>query len=615
MDESKNQLIQSNNDVLWFNGSPLALCSTSIFKKDSSDELFSSVKFLNVQPETVTAVTVDIICYGIIKNEIDRIVDYTFTDLHATRNEYFASFTEIPLPNRETMSVGILLKSVTAGNGQIWLNSDSEKFNIKLTDNSIYTFLGKYYTTFEKECKKTDISTDKLVYAPKFSDYYWQCACGTLNWPVEDKCFECGVSKEWLKKYTDTATLQELAPPTPVKSNVSSEFKNSPTGLNSSRTVNDKQRQAENERIYAKELKKKKSSKKITAFTAVLVAIVALAFGVYYFILPANNYYSAKSLIENGEYDKAIEAFETLGDYSDSKEQIKIAKYKKAESLEANNDIEAAAEIFKELGDYSDSSAKYSSIEYRIAEDYYDSGEYLKAREILLLLGDYEDAQANADRCADNIYNNANQLYNEHKYHEAYTEYTQLGDYKDAPERANEALKMYADTQYNSRNYVEAIKIYQQLSGYDHVDITLSKLSNLIQVLSTSLQSSESSSVWISAPQMCASCHTSSLVYSFSFSGDGKFEFTLSCEQEGEAFPQKREMHGQYKIEDNKIYRLNYQGSKVEWIPFITIENISPESSVSGKNTKMVITDPFVNNPNKTLTLYGNVVDEKSSTL
>lgn len=615
MDESKNQLIQSNNDVLWFNGSPLALCATSVFKKDSSEELFSLVKFLNVQPETVTAVTVDIICYGIIKNEIDRIVDYTFTDLHATRNEYFASFTEIPLPNSETMSVGVLLKSVTAGNGQIWVNDENEKFSIKLTDKSIYTFLGKQYTIFEKECKKAGISSDKLVYAPKFSDYYWQCACGSLNWPVEEKCPLCGVEKEWLKKYTDSATLQELAPPISIKSNVSSEFNNSPTGFGSSHTVNDKQRKAENERLYAKELKKKKSTKKITAFTVILVAIVALVFGVYYFILPANNYYNAKALIESGEYDKAVEAFEALGDYGDSKEQIKIARYKKAESLEASNNMEAAAAIFKDLGDYADSASKYSSIEYRIAEDYYDSGEYLKAREILLLLGDYEDAQANADRCADNIYNDAKHLYNEHKYFNSYTEYAQLGEYKDAPTKANEALKMYADTQYNSQNYVEAIKIYQQLSGYDHVDVTLSKLSNLIQILSTSLQSSESSSVWISTTETCPSCHASSLVYSFSFNGDGKFDFTLSCEQEGDSFPHKRELHGQYKIENNKIYRLNYKGSRIEWIPFITIENISSESSVSGKNTKMVITDPFSNNPNKTLTLYGNVVDEKSSTL
>ena len=65
-------------------------------------------------------------------------------------------------------------------------------------------------------------------------------------------------------------------------------------------------------------------------------------------------------------------------------------------------------------------------------------------------------------------------------------------------------------------------------------------------------------------------------------------------------------------IENDIIYSLTDDGNSAKWTKLANIENITSNSTVSNKNAKMVVTNPF-EKKGSPLILYGNIVDEKSS--
>ena len=99
----------------------------------------------------------------------------------------------------------------------------------------------------------------------------------------------------------------------------------------------------------------------------------------------------------------------------------------------------------------------------------------------------------------------------------------------DALEKANSATLSQANYLYDTNKYVEALKLYESLSGYDHVDVTLKKLDALKKILSTSIHIGGSSSVWENTTMQCITCHSPTLVYQFILKANGRFTFYRYC--------------------------------------------------------------------------------------
>lgn len=122
------------------------------------------------------------------------------------------------------------------------------------------------------------------------------------------------------------------------------------------------ERKAEEER-RAEEVRKAeaaartKRNKKI-AMIAAPIALVAVIAGVVIFNNAKSNaksnaaYNEAVALVQSGEYDEAVAAFEALGNYKDSAEQVQDAKYMRANALLNDKHYADAATAFAELGDY-----------------------------------------------------------------------------------------------------------------------------------------------------------------------------------------------------------------------------------------------------------------------
>jgi tetratricopeptide (TPR) repeat protein len=114
------------------------------------------------------------------------------------------------------------------------------------------------------------------------------------------------------------------------------------------------ERKAEEQRI-AEELAAKKR-KKITIIAGVAaclcIVIVALITQV---IIPNNKSNNAVALMNNGNYEEAIAAFDALNGYKDSTDQITECNYLKAVALMNNGNYEEAIVVFDALNEYKDS--------------------------------------------------------------------------------------------------------------------------------------------------------------------------------------------------------------------------------------------------------------------
>lgn len=100
-------------------------------------------------------------------------------------------------------------------------------------------------------------------------------------------------------------------------------------------------------------------------FILIIISITMLCLGVER-IIPRIQYSSAKQLMEEKQYEQAIEKFSALGNYEDSELLIKECqsgiktlplenKYNGALDLKRKGEFKEAIELFRKLGDYKDS--------------------------------------------------------------------------------------------------------------------------------------------------------------------------------------------------------------------------------------------------------------------
>ena len=178
----------------------------------------------------------------------------------------------------------------------------------------------------------------------------------------------------------------------------------------------------------------KKKTKIIVAVILISVLLLgaAAAAGVYFWMENEKSvaYDEAVELLEKGKIEKALAAFEELGDYEDAPDMVEsLTDYKKALKMLDNHKYDEAQELFEELGGfhdsktYADGGVDYHKANYilQCAEngdadalawtdynmnDYDDERRlscdlYWAAAELFEELGDYQDSEALAEECFD----------------------------------------------------------------------------------------------------------------------------------------------------------------------------------------------------------------------
>ncbi len=246
-------------------------------------------------------------------------------------------------------------------------------------------------------------------------------------------------------------------------------------------------------RILEEEAQEKARKKGLKVFLFAGIPLILLCAAAIFFlnkvVIPNQHYKQAVSLMEQGQYEEAITAFESLGDYEDSRDQIRKAEleikeqekadaYRAAEELFLSGQYEEAEKAFQDLGTYQDSESRAeecTAMRYRQAQALLSEGRYDEAVQAFTELGEYEDSQT---QILEATFQKAKNMISEGRYEEAYNvllpmkEYSNVSDYLNSyhflpiliTARSNTAIKTY---EFTYDEYGTMIKAVYNLNGYE----------------------------------------------------------------------------------------------------------------------------------------------------
>ncbi len=112
-----------------------------------------------------------------------------------------------------------------------------------------------------------------------------------------------------------------------------------------------------------------------------------------------NEYDTAVSLYEAGDYAKAELLFAELGDYKDSINLRLACRHGQAMNLYESRNYEDAVQLFKKLGNYKNSTEMLMICYYDWAQEQHKAGEYESAIELYMQAADYEDSSEKVLEC------------------------------------------------------------------------------------------------------------------------------------------------------------------------------------------------------------------------
>ena len=143
--------------------------------------------------------------------------------------------------------------------------------------------------------------------------------------------------------------------------------------------------------------------KSFSTYLKSLLVISALLITIIFSGCNSSDYAKAEEYLANGSYEEAISAFENLGEYKDSKDKLKEAKYKNATELMDNGSYDEAIKLYETIEGYSDTADKIEDCKsakeeadkvaiYETAVEYLNKGNLTEAKNLFEELGDYKDS-------------------------------------------------------------------------------------------------------------------------------------------------------------------------------------------------------------------------------
>ena len=153
----------------------------------------------------------------------------------------------------------------------------------------------------------------------------------------------------------------------------------------------------------------------------------------------------ASKLMRAGDYVQAAEKYLEAGDsdmYSHCLQLYAEQRYLSAQNMLRTGDYEAAIEGFELLGGYKQSRDLLSACCYLWASELAAQGDYSAALRLCRSMEDYPGLEALLEKCSEGIISHAAGLAREGRYAEAGAQLEELGKYADAPLLAAQAERM-----------------------------------------------------------------------------------------------------------------------------------------------------------------------------
>ena len=332
---------------------PIAVKYYSIFKDKNSGKFFIRLTFMNIGKVQIAAFKQRITCLDSLSELADpnnANITFTFQDLtFPAKSEFASNYISInDLTN--TRKLRVLIEKVLFTDGSEWVAIDvnfNRTKSIKLPPVETQNLL------------KEKVGHDAII-SPLQDDQFWYCVCGNRNKLLTASCMRCGRDKDAILGLDLTTVSNKKVAPTPdqmstsssqMESNLSAYIKD-----NINQTVHDS-KTGSNET----EFKNKKKRKKLVAIisSGVLLAVISVLV-VGWFFIPFIKYEYACYVFNHYRYEEAEVLFESMGDYSKSKQNRDFAI---AEQIYTNVRQGAYLEALIQLKSIDSSTASYLGTE------------------------------------------------------------------------------------------------------------------------------------------------------------------------------------------------------------------------------------------------------------
>ena len=518
-------------------GLPVLIEKIALLKDSSSGSLPAYFLFQNLSNKPIIAMMLDISCRDIWGSPTSDVNGFQILDLAAKKGEHFSNLLAAPIPDPSTRWIDVSIKKIVFSDRTIAEGTD-EKFELPKQIT-----LQAFFNSRELAEEYIRETASPAIYAPVIGQSHWRCICGEINPNSETSCSKCGALLSQITSALDREALTR-----------SINLRKEEERLKAERAAEEERRREEEKRIRAEkerreseereriaeerrrafeeeeerrrriaeeELKKRKEKDRIKRRKILFgilgaVFVLFLVYAAIWHVVPYIKYVRAGDLKANKQYDEAYEAYEALGDFSDSAEMALNTKYAKAKDLMDGGEYLQAAAIFDWLGDYwnSKTCADYcrNKADYVSAVGFYKSGRYIEAIDIFQRLsnigfedsfeyllksrygfasgelekGHYEVAISQFESLG--TYSDSTEMVKECKYQRGkawlnngdfkrgYDELILLTNYKDAHEIAIEAKYQYGMSMYREGKFDDAYEALIDLNYYKDVSGILTEV-------------------------------------------------------------------------------------------------------------------------------------------
>lgn len=403
---------------LYSENSPIIIEAGALQYDNENSKVLAQCKFKNISKKVIKCVSISAQQMDTIGRDLGEPISYQYLDLIIPRDMEFGSKNPIYLTDVTTRSFKVFVKEVIFDDESIWQpNADAtwetvpEQNDLCFDDSEL---LKQYHLDINPK------GTKKIL---KYKDI-WKCSCGAINKLDESCCHSChfsldkmeNVDVESLKKSVqERKDKEELdrkehqykqACQFAEKNNMNSQESaiNLFTDLIDYKDSKEKIKKCESKIDLLKEESQKNKIKikkygKIGSCIALIVIVLCIIYSS--FIAPKLNYSKAISALNDKDYKTAIELFEALDDYEDSKNQLSKAKRcleRQIEEEKREKNYKEAVECFKNSKDYSETISllkdypHYKDSAYYLIRSYYELGDYAR---VLTLKPSYSGKKLN----------------------------------------------------------------------------------------------------------------------------------------------------------------------------------------------------------------------------
>ena len=353
---------------LYAEGAPVIVSAGNLLKDNQTGKVLAQLKIKNISNKTIKAAKVLVHAQDTIGKAIDGDAEQEYLDLSVKQGEEFGQKTAVTLPNASTRGFSVEVKQVVFADNSTW-EATEKAWEPLPVGESLSHWLGdtelvkQYQLHFGGKCESV----------PQEHKDLWCCTCG--EWNKGSECYCCGKSRS-AQLTLDLDTLKAEKDARLAKEKVAQEAKEAADKA-------------------AAEASAKKTKKTLAILIpAVVVCMAALL--IFKVFIPNSKYNKAVTLMEAGQYEEAIAAFEELDGYKDSEDMIEEARcaktYDEAEKQFASGNYDASISMFTSIESYRDSSSRIREVE-RAKEDAEMDAQFQQANE-MARSGKYREAAA-----------------------------------------------------------------------------------------------------------------------------------------------------------------------------------------------------------------------------